>query len=213
MAHLEEFGRLIGGSREAVEDTPQTAGVRFEGGEGIRPAVALVDDHVEAESDGQIQLLLKEDGLAVFQVGIGQEGLLGARGGAAGGLGGILKGGFFAAGEVVIVEATFAEGHDFGVAGQLLELVTGVLGGFGHLTGVDADGGVDVGVGFGQGDGGLTGLEVGADGDQAGDPGVGGPADDRLAVGIEIGEVEVTVGVDEHFNLRLYSGQRKNKGD
>ena len=47
-----------------------------------------MDDNVEGESNGEIELFLKENGLTVFDVGVGEEESFGARGGATCGGGG-----------------------------------------------------------------------------------------------------------------------------
>lgn len=61
-----------------------------------------------------------------------------------------------------------------------------------------SDGGVNIRMGFGQGNRGSAGLKVGANGDDPGNARLHGPQDDFLAVGVELRKIEVTVGVDKH---------------
>ena len=79
----------MGGSTgKAVKDCSKTTCVGLESREGVCPGVALMDDNVEGESNGEIELFLKENGLTVFDVGVGEEESFGARGGATCGGGG-----------------------------------------------------------------------------------------------------------------------------
>jgi len=79
---------LGGSTREAVKDCPKTTCVGLESREGICPGVALVDDNVEGESNGEIELFLKKNCLTILDVGVGEKEGFGARGGAACGGGG-----------------------------------------------------------------------------------------------------------------------------
>ena len=82
------------------------------------------------------------------------------------------------------------------------------------------DGGVNIGMGFGQGNGGPAGLKIGANRDDPGNARLHGPQDDVLTVGIEVRKIEVAVGVDKHspFNVpqekggerRVFAFEREN---
>ena len=60
------------------------------------------------------------------------------------------------------------------------------------------DGGVNIGMGFGQGNGSPAGLKIGANRDDPGNARLHGSRDDFLAVGVEVRKIEVAVGVDKH---------------
>jgi hypothetical protein len=94
----------------------------------------------------------------------------------------------FPGGEVVVViKADFARGEDFGVVQQFGEAAGCAFGG---LVRVDAGGGVDEVVAFGEFDR--------ADAENAPDPGGAGAFDDGIAVGVELFVVEVAVRIDKH---------------
>ncbi len=64
--------------------------------------------------------------------------------------------------------------------------------------GVAADGGEEVGVLLGQSQGLEAGVKVGTYDDHGGQTGLARAVDDAPAVVFELGELKVTVGVDEH---------------
>lgn len=68
VAEGDELIGLGGGTREAVKDRPEATCVGSESREGICPGVALMDDDVEGESDGEIELFLEKNCLAIFKV-------------------------------------------------------------------------------------------------------------------------------------------------
>lgn len=78
-----------------MKDRPQAACVGFEGSQGIGPRVALMDDNVEGESDGEIELFLKKNCLAIFKVRVLKHKRLGARGSASRGDGSPCKSAVF----------------------------------------------------------------------------------------------------------------------
>jgi hypothetical protein len=65
------------------------------------------------------------------------------------------------------------------------------------------DGGVNIGMGFGQGNGSPAGLKIGANRDDPGNARLHGPQDNVLAVGIEVRKIEVAVGVDKHSLINV----------
>jgi len=73
MAKFEKLACLVGCARKAVKNTAEAPGIGPQGGQGIRPAVALVDDHIEFKPDGEIQLFLEKDGLTIFDFRIRQK--------------------------------------------------------------------------------------------------------------------------------------------
>ena len=81
-----------------MKDRPKTTCVGLESREGICPGVALVDDNVEGELDSEIELFLKENCLAVFDVGVGEEEGFGPGGCATCGGGSCCKSAVFRAG-------------------------------------------------------------------------------------------------------------------
>jgi hypothetical protein len=72
VAHVDQLLRLGEGPRKAVKDCLKASCVRLESGDGIFPAISLVNDDIEAELSRKIQLLLKKNRLAIFFVGICQ---------------------------------------------------------------------------------------------------------------------------------------------
>ena len=148
---------------------------------GETGAVALVDDDVETGFGGEGELGFEEGGLAVVVGGFGPA--VGWR--------------------VVEVHAGFADADAARVSGEGAELVEPVgVGDFGDVGGVDADGGFDGWVLFGELEAGAAGVEVAADGDDAGDAGGGGAREDGVEVRAEGGGIEVGVGVGEHALIR-----------
>ena len=72
VAHVDQLLRLGEGPRKAVKDCLKASCVRLESGDGIFPAISLVNDDIEAELSRKIQLLLKKNRLAISFVGICQ---------------------------------------------------------------------------------------------------------------------------------------------
>lgn len=207
-----EFFGLLGSSREAVKDCAEAASEGGESGEGIVPAVALVNDHVEVEACGEVELLLKKDGLSVLVVGIGEEGLLSSWCDASRGEGGVGESFELLAREMVVIETALAEGDHFGVAGEFLQSIAGGVFFSIHLVGVNPDGGKNLGVGIGEGKSSATGLQICTDGNEAGDSCLCGSLQDRIAICIEIRKIQMTVGVDEQGKTTLIQMGRGESG-
>src|SRR5207247_3293570 len=60
MVTIENFIRLLERAAETMEDTAQFSRVRFHDLKRVIPGVALMDNNVKPEFDGEIELLLKE---------------------------------------------------------------------------------------------------------------------------------------------------------
>ncbi len=151
-----------------------------ERGEGFFESGALVDDAIEAELGGDLELLLEELSLfgdeSVVEIGW----LLGGRGG-----------------ETVAIDPRFADRDDFGVAGEGGQIVADVVRGFGGVVWMPADDGEDFGILFGNGDASATAFEVGADGDDSGDASLFGAIEKLGEIVLELGKVQVRVGIVE----------------
>ncbi len=106
----------------------------------------------------------------------------------------------------MVVEADLAEGDALGMGGERREFNPRIEGSFGCLVGVDADGGVDEGVGIGEADGGfeVRGAVAGADGEHGVDAGRAGAVDHGLAVGVKGFRIEMAMGIDErHYSASV----------
>ena len=124
MAEFEKLPCLVGGARKTVKNAAQAPGIGLQGCQSIRPAVALMNDHIEFEPDGEIQLFLKKDGLTIFDFRIRQKEVFRARCGSSGGDRRAVEGWKAVAGQTVVIETAFAEGNDFGMLGECFEFAT-----------------------------------------------------------------------------------------
>ncbi len=95
----------------------------------------------------------------------------------------------------VEVETDFADGDDSGVPGKLFEGSDLVVAQAMGVVGVDAGGGEDGLMTFGDLDTAPARFDIGAGADDAIDPGFSGAGDDILTVGVELLECEVGVGI------------------
>jgi hypothetical protein len=138
-----------------------------------------MDDGVEAEFGGEVELLAEETGLKLLEGGDG--------------------GGIF--GEAVVIEADFADGGDPTALRERTKALDGVIGSGVGFSGMDADGGPDSGEVFGQFDGAGARIDPGADGNDFRHARVGRARDDLRTVKVVIGIIEMGVGVDEHIKL------------
>src|SRR5205807_6330635 len=66
MVKIENFSRLFERTAETMEDAAQLLRIRPHNFERVFPRVALMDDDIEPEFRGQIQLLFKQAGLFRF---------------------------------------------------------------------------------------------------------------------------------------------------
>src|SRR5882724_8181387 len=101
---------------------------------------------------------------------------------------------------MVVVQAGLADGDDLGVFDEFAERGAQIIGRFGGVGGVPADGGEDGGELIGELDGAGAAFEVGADGDDFFDAGGLGAFDDLREIGGVIRIIQVGVGVvkDRH---------------
>ncbi len=143
-----------------------------------------MDDDVELFFGSEVELLAEELGLAGFVKGV-------VFGGA-----GVFA---IAAGEAGVIEAAFADGHDFGMVGEGAEFVGQFGRRFGDVGGVPANGGEDVGKTFGDLHGFEAAFEGCADGDDAGDPRGLGACDELVGFAGEVRKIEVRVCVEKFW--------------
>lgn len=198
MTHREELLRLRPCARKAVKDGLESSGVGFQGGQSVRPTIPLMDDDVEFQFEREIELLLEKNGLAILEIGIGQGQLFVSWGDTAHSGGGSGERVGRVAGKAVVVEPTLTDGDNFGMTSQFSDLLDGRCGSLGNLARVQANGGIDLGKGIGQGQSRAAGFEGGANGDDSGDAGFGGPLNDVRPVGIKVREIEVAMSIDQH---------------
>lgn len=106
----------------------------------------------------------------------------------------------------MVIKPAFAQSDDFGVLGELGQLIDGGGRSGGHFAGVKTHGGVNLGVGGGKSNGGTAGGEVSPNANEPSYTGREGPLNDLGAIGIKIRKIEVAVGIDEHKQLICEKG-------
>ena len=158
-----------------------------------------MDDDVQAQLGSEVELLLEDDGLLVFDGG-GVDGGFEVGGGFVADdiEGGAALGG---AGEAVVIEPGLAEPDDARTLREGAEVVDEAGRGFTGGVRVDADDGEDLRILLGEGDRAAAAFDRGADAEDAGDAGGGGALEKGGEVVGELGEVEMGVGVGEHARL------------
>jgi hypothetical protein len=162
-----------------MEHAADAPGVAAQDGKGVVPRITLMDDGVEAEVGGEIELLAEEAGLTLLERGD---------------FGGIFR-------QMVVIEADFAQGDNPAALCERAKAVDYVIGSGVGFAGMNADGGPDVGEIFGEFDGAGARIDPRADGDDLGHARVGRARDDFGAIRVVIGIIEMGVGVDEHVKL------------
>jgi hypothetical protein len=173
-AEFEALLGLLESAGEAVENTAAAVGIEVRGSapvgakniEAIGPGVAAVNHDGELSGGGEGELAA-EDFLLGDEVGV----------------------------FVMIVESNFAAGEDSRVVENFGELVEVGFGGLGGFVRVNAGGGVDPVVSFGEGEGGVEMVGAGgaADGENGADARVASASEDGVAVIIELRVFEVGV--------------------
>lgn len=202
VSHFRDLRGGFGRPTEAMEDRAQPTGVGAENVHGIPPSFALVDDHVESELHGQIELRFEGFGLGRFHGTIGNIGL-----------GRFSRSGQqrvedslrlvaprqIAAGKVVVVQSGFPDGHDFRVIGQIGQLTEEIHGALiKDVARMESDDGINIVVLFGDGQRLAATLPIDADGDDAVHSLLAGPGDDGIELSVELREVEMRVGIGQH---------------
>jgi len=165
---------------EAMENPFGAVEPGGECGEGIVESGALVDDAIEAELSGDLELLLEESSLFGDELVVEIGGLLRGRGG-----------------ETIAINTGFTDGDDFGVSGERGEIIADVIGGFGGVVWMPTDGGEDFWILLGDGDATTAAFEVGADGDDSSNASLFGAIEKLGEIVLELGKVQVRVGIVE----------------
>ena len=111
----------------------------------------------------------------------------------------------------MVVETALPNRNDFGVSGQLSQLLNGRIGLLFCFRGVDSDRGVDLGIGICKGKGGATCLQGGPDGDKTCHACIESSLDYLGTVCIKVRKVEVAMSIDQHSFLNLMENPRKRR--
>ncbi len=158
---------------ETMEDAAEIGGAPVffvEDAEAIGPGIAAMDDDGEMGLAGEAELAAKDGLLNVARRVV-----------------------------IEIIEADFAPGEDAGVLGEAGEFGEPFFGGEFGFVRMDADGGVDPVVFFGERNGDVEAIGGGAaaDGEDILDAGVAGASEHGVAVGVELGKFEMGVRIDD----------------
>jgi hypothetical protein len=184
-AGVEDLAHAGAVFNEAVEDCAKLILVAANDRKRVSERFARVDHAIEVKFAREVELGLEDFALTIFGGGV----LLGC----AAGFGGKAK----------IVQAAFADGDDLRMGGKLAKFRDEIGGSVFGVTGMPANGGEDVVVLRGDGDGAMVGLRVGADGDDFCDVRRASAFEDLVDLIGEIFPAEMRVGVVEFHGSNI----------
>lgn len=111
----------------------------------------------------------------------------------------------------MVVETALPNRNDFGVSGQLSQLLNGRIGLLFCFRGVDSDRGIDLGIGIRKGKGDATAFQIGSNGYEACHACIKSSLDYLGTVCIKVRKVEVAMSIDQHSVLNLVENRRKRR--
>ena len=194
-----------------MKDAAELAGEVFQNRQRVVPGIALVNDDIQAEFGGEIELGRESLGLGGFVGTIDDRRLgilrhLGLKRADGGG------GGEFFGRKAVIVEAGLANCGDLGMRSEGANLGQPVAFFVVHIRGVKSHDGVDVFKLLGERYGAATAFHAGSDRDDPRDSNRASRIEDGGEIVGKIGIIEVRVSVDEHGGSLAESGARGERG-
>ncbi len=164
-----------------MKDAAQPMGKRVQLGQGVLERVALVDDAIKPQFGGHLEVLSKQLGLFAldrFVIGGREAGL--------------------AAGQAIVIEPGFAQGHNLGMARQFAQGRPPILRRLGSIGRVPAHDRGDVRELLCQFDGPPAGGQAGSNANELGDACGTGAFHDLRQVGGESPVAQVRMGVIKH---------------